>query len=132
MYTYILKKGGISLNNSNKSEYGAILTKIIKEKKITHQDFYNELGIKKPYFYDIISGKANPPPPDTQLKILRILNPKDKYKKMLLDIAAKNRNEMPADILLYLKEKSNAIENIRKQKEYKDYIGGIIYGKEKN
>ena len=39
---------------------------------------------------------------------------------------------MPADILLYLKENCNAVDVIRKQKEYMDYIGGIIYGKEKN
>ena len=25
--------------------------------------FYTALGIKKPYFYDILSGKVNPPPP---------------------------------------------------------------------
>lgn len=132
MYTYILKEGGISLKSSNKSEYGTILTRIIKDKKITQQDFYSQLGIRKPYFYDIVSGKTNPPPPETQLKILKILEPKEEDKKKLLEVAAKERNEMPADILLYLKENCNAVDVIRKQKEYMDYIGGIIYGKEKN
>lgn len=120
------------MKKKDKSEYGELLTRIIKEKKITQQDFYNQLGIKKPYFYDIISGKTNPPPPETQIKILRILQPTEEDKKKLLQVAAKVRNEMLADILLYLKENSNVVEVIREQKEYKDYIGGIIYGKEKN
>lgn len=126
MYTYILKKGGISLKSSNKSEYGAILTRIIKDKKITQQDFYSQLGIRKPYFYDIVSGKTNPPPPETQLKILRILNPKEEDKKKLLEVAARERSEMPADILLYLKSNIDSIEEVRKTKNYKKFIEKII------
>lgn len=122
MYTYILKKGGISLKSSNKSEYGAILTRIIKDKKITQQDFYSQLGIKKPYFYDIVSGKTNPPPPETQIKILKILNPKEEDKNKLLEVAAKERNEMPADILLYLKSDIDLIEEVRETKNYKKFI----------
>lgn len=126
MYTYILKKGGISLKSSNKSEYGAILTRIIKDKKITQQDFYSQLGIKKPYFYDIVSGKTNPPPPETQIKILKILNPKEEDKNKLLEVAAKERNEMPADILLYLKSDIDLIEEVRETKNYKKFIKKII------
>lgn len=122
MYTYILKRGGISLKSSNKSEYGAILTRIIKDKKITQQDFYSQLGIRKPYFYDIVSGKTNPPPAETQLKILRILNPKEEDKNKLLEVAAKERNEMPADILLYLKSNIDSIEEVRRTKNYKKFI----------
>ena len=110
------------MKSSNKSEYGAILTKIIKDKKITQQDFYSQLGIRKPYFYDIVSGKTNPPPPETQLKILRILNPKEEDKNKLLEVAAKERSEMPADILLYLKSNINPIEEVRKTKNYKKFI----------
>lgn len=110
------------MNSSNKSEYGEILTRIIKERKITQQDFYNQLGIRKPYFYDIVSGKTNPPPPETQLKILRILNPKEEDKKRLLEVAAQERNEMPADILLYLKNNINSLEDIRSTKNYKKFI----------
>lgn len=69
------------MKSSNKSEYGAILTRIIKEREITQQDFYNQLGIRKLYFYDIISGKVNPPPPETQLKIFKILQPNEEDKK---------------------------------------------------
>lgn len=48
---------------------------------MTQSDFYNKLGIKKPYFYDIIGGKINPPPPETQIRILVILKPKENDKK---------------------------------------------------
>lgn len=114
------------MNSSQKSEYGELLTKIIKDKKMTQADFYSKLGIKKPYFYDIIGGKINPPPPETQLKILKILHPEQEDIKRLLEIASRDRNEMPADILIYFKKNANAIESIRKEKDYKDFIGGII------
>lgn len=110
------------MKSSNKSEYGAILTRIIKERKITQQDFYNQLGIRKPYFYNIVSGKTNPPPPETQLKIFTILNPKEDDKKRLLEVAAQERSEMPADILLYLKNNMNSLEDIRSTKNYKKFI----------
>ena len=35
MYTYILKKGGDLLISTQKSEYGELLTKLIKDKKMT-------------------------------------------------------------------------------------------------
>lgn len=110
------------MKSRNKSEYGTILTRIIKERKNTQQEFYTQLGMKKPYFYDIVSGKTNPPPPETQLKILKILNPQEEDKKKLLEVAAKERREMPADILLYLKSNINSIEEVRKTENYKKFI----------
>ena len=116
----------IYLNSSNNSEYGEILTRLIKEKKMTQEYFYNKLGIAKPYFYDIIKGKINPPPPETQIRILSILKPKKTDEKKLLDIAAKTRDEIQADILLYLKNNESIIEEIRNDKEYQKFMGGII------
>lgn len=132
MYTYILKKGGDLLNSNQKSEYGKLLAKIIKEKNMTQSEFYTKLGIKKPYFYDIIGGKINPPPPETQLKILNILQPKENDRRKLLEIAANKRNEIPADILIFLKKNRNITNIIRNSEEYKQIVGGIINGKEKN
>lgn len=116
----------IYLNSSNKSEYGEILTRLIKEKKMTQEYFYNKLGIAKPYFYDIIKGKINPPPPETQIRILSILKPQKTDEKKLLDIAAKTRDEIQADILLYLKNNESIIEEIRNDKEYQKFMGGIM------
>lgn len=116
----------IYLNSSNKSEYGEILTKLIKDKKMTQEVFYKKLGITKPYFYEIISGKINPPPPDTQIKILRILNPKDEDKEKLMDIAARQRKELPADVMIYLENKSKGLQKIRDDSDYKKFLEEII------
>lgn len=118
--------------SNNKSEYGQLLTKLIKDKHMTQEEFYNKLGIKKPYFYDIISGKINPPPPEIQIKIIQIIDPKEKERIKLLEIASKIRKEIPADLLIYLRKNKNVLENIRKQEDYKRIIGGIINGEEKN
>ena len=120
------------MNLNGKSEYGELLTKLIKDKKMTQVDFYNKLGIKKPYFYDIIGGKINPPPPEIQLKILKIVNPNKKNRNKLLEIAANVRGEIPADILFYLANNQETIDIIRKQEDYKEVIGEMINGKEKN
>lgn len=116
------------MNSNQKSKYGEVLTKIIKDKNMTQLQFYNKLGIKKPYFYDIIVGKINPPPPETQMKILRLLHPKEEDRKILLETAAQARNEIPADVLLYLKSNINSIEEVRKTKNYKKFIEKINKG----
>lgn len=116
----------IYLNSNNKSEYGEILTRLIKEKKMTQEYFYKKLGIAKPYFYDIIKGKINPPPPEMQIRILSILKPKKDDENKLLDIAAKTRNEIQADIFLYIKGNESIIEKIRNDKKYQKFMGGII------
>lgn len=120
------------MKSKQKSEYGELLTKLISDKKMTQADFYDKLGIKKPYFYDIVGGKANPPPPEIQIKIIQIIEPNENDRKKLFEIAAKIRREIPADILIYLKNNKDAIENVRNQEEYKKTIGGIINGKEEN
>lgn len=93
---------------------------------MTQEYFYNKLGIAKPYFYDIIKGKINPPPPETQIRIINILKPKKNDGKKLLDIVAKTRYEIQADIFLYLKSNESIIENIRNATEYQKFMGGIV------
>lgn len=110
------------LISARKSQYGELLTRLIKDKKMTQSNFYNKLGIKKPYFYDIIGGKINPPPPETQIKILKILKPKEKDRNNLLNLAASERKEIPADILLYLKNNGILIKEIRSDTKYKEFI----------
>ena len=39
-----------------------LLAQMIKEANLSNVKFYTALGIKKPYFYNILSGKVNPPP----------------------------------------------------------------------
>lgn len=110
---------------AKKSDYGQLLTELIKNKKISQSKFYQDLKIAKPYFYDIISGKVNPPPSETQIKISEYLHLKQDEMIKLFDIAAKERDELLLDVVLYLKCNGN-IEKIRNSNDYFETIGGKI------
>ena len=71
----------------DKKAFGNFLREMIKQTGISQSAFYSAVEITKPYFYDILSGKVNPPPPDVQYKMLENLN-----------LAAEGRGEVPADI----------------------------------
>ena len=47
----------------SREAFGDFLREMIKQTGITQAAFYAAVGITKPYFYDILSGKINPPPP---------------------------------------------------------------------
>ncbi len=98
----------------NKSPYGKLLVDLIKSKNMSQVEFYQLLGIKKPYFYDIISGISNPPPPELQLKIIKILQLSKNEANKLLDEASLIRNELPADIYIYLRNNKKKYSEIRK------------------
>lgn len=105
-----------------------LLAQMIKEANLSNVKFYTALGIKKPYFYDILSGKVNPPPPERQFAMLKLLNPTEKQREMFFDLAAQERNEVPADIAEILKNKKLCrelrkgidYEKLLKNGEYKD------------
>ena len=99
--------------NNMKSEYGVLLVDLIKKKGMTQADFCKELGKKKPYFYDFIREKSNPPPQDVQLKIIEILQPKERDKIKLLNLASELRNELPADITKFLLNNKKEYDEIR-------------------
>ena len=92
---------------------------MIKEANLSNVKFYTALGIKKPYFYDILSGKVNPPPPDRQIAMLRLLKPKPEEIALFFDLAAQERNEVPADIAKILENKDLC----------RELRNGIDYGK---
>lgn len=93
--------------------FGEFLKKLIKSVGMTQAEFYTALGIKKPYFYDIVSGRVKPPPYSLQFKATEILKIEENVKKHFFDLAAKGRGEMPADIAKWIEEDPKAIENIR-------------------
>ncbi|MDF2532044.1 MAG: hypothetical protein K0Q65_1625 [Clostridia bacterium] len=103
-----------------------LLSEMLNECGKTHAAFYTELGIKKPYFYDILKGKANPPPPEKQFKIIKILNPKPEIREEFFELAAKERNEMPADLMCYIDRSMRKL--LRKNQDYKDMMDSIIKG----
>ena len=106
MYTYILiRNGGDYLDNDNSIKFCNLLAQMLKEANLSNIKFYTTLGIKKPYFYDILSGKVNPPPPERQFAMLKLLNPTEEQRNLFFDLAAQERNEVPVDIAQKLKNK---------------------------
>lgn len=96
----------------------------------SHVAFYTELGIKKPYFYDILKGKVNPPPPEKQFKIIKILNPKPDICEEFFELAANERNEMPADLREYINPSMRS--SLRKKRDYKNMMDSIIKGENRD
>ena len=70
-----------------------LLHEMIKNSGIKHIDFYTKLGIGKPYFYDILKGKVNPPPAEKQFAIIDILKPDNQTKILFFELAGKERQE---------------------------------------
>ena len=42
----------------NEQSFGEYLRQLIRDSGITQHKFYTELGIRKPYFYDILAGSC--------------------------------------------------------------------------
>ena len=82
----------------DKKAFGNFLREMIKQTGISQATFYSAVEITKPYFYDILSGKVNPPPPDVQYKMLENLNLDEQQRNEFLNLAAEGRGEVPADI----------------------------------
>ena len=96
-------------------KFGELLKQFIKKEGITQQKFYEAVGIGKPYFYDILSGKVCPPPAEVQMRMVRALKKISVVdKNLLFDIAARERKEVPADIAKMLFDHPNDIASVRK------------------
>ena len=48
------------MNRRTKTAFGEFLVGEIKQAGISQEEFYTAVGIKKPYFYDLLT--ASPPP----------------------------------------------------------------------
>jgi len=88
--------------HEDRIKFGAFLREQISHAKITQSAFYNAIGITKPYFYDIISGKTSPPSLDIQVRMIneleKHLGAEENRRNSFLNMAAKGRQEIPADI----------------------------------
>lgn len=100
--------------NKSAQEFGNYLRQLIKNAGMTQNEFYIALGIKKPYFYDIVSGRTNPPPYPLQLKAVEMLSADEDARERFFDLAAQGRNELPADIALYVTDNPSVLKDIRK------------------
>lgn len=67
---------------------------------MSQESFYQAVGIKKPYFYDII--KNTPPSFEIQKRMIQVLEDKTgidlERRNRFFDLAAQGRGEIPADI----------------------------------
>ena len=104
------------MNHRQKTAFGAYLVDEIKKAKMSQEEFYTAVGIKKPYFYDLLT--ATPPPTALQDKIASVLDEKtgadDIRRKRLYDLAAEGRSEIPADIAKLIKDNPAKLDMIRK------------------
>lgn len=97
----------------DKKAFGNFLREMIKQTGISQSAFYSAVEITKPYFYDILSGKVNPPPPDVQYKMLENLNLDEQQRNEFLNLAAEGRGEVPADIARLIAEHPLELDKIR-------------------
>lgn len=103
-------------NRRQKTPFGEYLVEQIREAGMSQEEFYNEIGIKKPYFYDLLT--ASPPPSDLQNRMLSVLDTKTgtntERRNKFYDLAAESRGEIPADIASLITEHPDKLNEIRK------------------
>ena len=97
----------------DKKAFGNFLREMIKQTGISQSAFYSAVEITKPYFYDILSGKVNPPPPDIQYKMLNHLEVNEQQRNEFLNLAAEGRGEVPADIARLIADHPLELDKIR-------------------
>lgn len=117
-HTYYRKEElNMARERKEKSEFGTYLAGAISEANMVQSDFYTAVGIKKPYFYDILTGKTNPPPRDTLEKMLDVLEkslpPDENRRSYFFNLAAKGRKEIPVDINDLIKAHPERWDDIR-------------------
>ncbi len=100
-----------------KSEFGEYLAQLIKDAGMTQFDFYNEAEIARPHFYDMLSGRTNPPPRETLNRMMDVLEKRlpsdEKRRTEFINRAAISRGEIPCDISEMIIEHPECWDNLR-------------------
>ena len=103
------------MNKREKTAFGNYLVQLIKQAGMSQEEFYSELGIAKAYFYDMLT--KSPPPVEMQQKILSLMNRKlgfdSERNARFYDLAAAERNEIPADVAKLILNHPEKIQDIR-------------------
>lgn len=97
------------------SEFGEYLDSLISESGMFKSDFYENVGINRPYFYQILrSGSPSQETLESMISELsKTQNFDDNKKQTLYDLAAKSRNEIPVDIAELIKAHPDDWNKIR-------------------
>lgn len=104
------------LGRRQKTAFGEYLVEQIKAVNMSQEEFYTEVKIKKPYFYDLLTH--TPPPEDLQNRMLAVLESRSgediKRRNTFYNLAAAGRNEIPADIAKVIFDNQSKFDEIRK------------------
>lgn len=103
------------MKRRTKTAFGEFLVNEIRQAGMSQEEFYNAVGIKKPYFYDLLT--ASPPPIDLQNRMLTVLDETtgadNERRNRLYDLAAAGRSEIPADIAKLISAHPLELDKIR-------------------
>ncbi|MBR2968021.1 MAG: helix-turn-helix domain-containing protein [Clostridia bacterium] len=115
----------MSKRNHDKNNFGGFLYELRKESGMGFEEFRQSLGVSKAYLNDVETGACRPPTPEVQFKMLKILQLKremsESTRRQFFDLAARQRNELPADVMRYLIESGGALDSVRETENYKLY-----------
>ena len=84
-----------------------------KKKKISIRSLANKIGMSHNYLGQILHGKVIAPEGNIQQKLANELIPMNE-RKDFYDLAAKNRNDIPIDILEKMSKQDKKWDEIRK------------------
>ncbi len=104
----------------DKKLFGLNLRKIRLEKGITLPALADKMGITNPYLSDIERGNRTPNAKICE-KVFSCLNLTNQEKRMLLDAAALYSDTLPYDVVAYLLENKDLLENIKKEMMENNY-----------
>lgn len=114
----VIKVDDLNLISEN-TEFGQYLRSVRQAKKISIRQLAKAVNKTPTYISDIEKGNNKPPERELLDKIISVLQLDDfqKVRNKLYDLAAKERNDVPADIKEYLMENETILKIIRTAKE---------------
>lgn len=103
----------------NRFEFGKYLKSVRQAKKISIRELSKKVNKTATYLSDIENGNNKPPDKELLEKIIKELNLEEhpKLKDNLFDLAAVERNDIPADIKDYLIHNKALLDMIRITKD---------------
>ena len=105
--------------NYTRFEFGKYLRNVRQAKKMSIRELSKKVNKTATYLSDIENGNNKPPDKELLEKIIKELNLEEhpKLKNNLFDLAAIERNDIPADIKDYLIQNKTLLDMIRITKD---------------
>ena len=105
--------GVVAKKEYAEGSFGAYLVKLLKDHRKSQADFIADLGISKTYLVDVLNGRLKPPAPEMQERIIEVLKLEGRERSEFYDKAAEGRQELPKDVVNYLRNNPMEIKRIR-------------------